>query len=120
MPDSLSATTILAGRRLGCPVPLPAPGGPPDPLLLWWEIGGCGAAAVAVGTLPWRWATCTCCTPPPSTSPARERTPGRCAVQPIPADGLTLTHGPARTLCITCVTGIPTGMPGPQPGGTAP
>ncbi|MGH3883833.1 MAG: hypothetical protein ACRDSG_05835 [Pseudonocardiaceae bacterium] len=38
----------------------------------------------------------------------------------IPADGLTITHGPVGALCMACVCEIPPEMPDPGPGGSAP
>ncbi|MGH3899716.1 MAG: hypothetical protein ACRDTA_16025 [Pseudonocardiaceae bacterium] len=40
--------------------------------------------------------------------------------QRIPADGLTITHGPPGALCTACIIGIPAEIPDPDPSGTAP
>ncbi|MGH3897287.1 MAG: hypothetical protein ACRDTA_03360, partial [Pseudonocardiaceae bacterium] len=39
--------------------------------------------------------------------------------QQVPAEGLTITNGPAA-LCMACMIGIPAEISGPGPSGTAP
>ena len=112
VPDPLFATTIPAGRRFSCPVPLP-PGGQPDPR--------CSGAGSRVRQLL-RWARC----PDDGRLHLLPLAEVLCAAaggharalcgQRVPAESLTITSGLSWALCMTCITS----MPNPGPRGTAP
>ncbi|HKR48024.1 MAG TPA: hypothetical protein VJT72_00325 [Pseudonocardiaceae bacterium] len=90
-------------ERLGGPGPLSAPRGQPHP--------GCLAGESVVG--PLRWVRC------PDDGHLHLLTPAEVVVaatrghattlcgQPLPAAGLTLTHGSSTAVCLACVAGIP-------------
>ncbi|MGH3887430.1 MAG: hypothetical protein ACRDSZ_12835 [Pseudonocardiaceae bacterium] len=110
VPDPQFSTTIPAGRRSSCPVPLP-PGGQPNPRC----AGG-----------PLRWARCPHDGRLHLLQPdqirlaaAGDHARALCGQQ-VPAEGLTITNGPAAALGVACMIDIPVAISGPGPRGTAP
>ncbi|MGH3718165.1 MAG: hypothetical protein ACRDRI_04845 [Pseudonocardiaceae bacterium] len=103
MPEPLFATTISAGHRESCPVPLP-PDGRPDTR--------CSGGWPGVGQLL-RWAHCTdddrlhlLRLLEVLRAASRDHARALCGRR-VPADGLIITSGLSWALCTTCTTDIP-------------